>query len=330
MNIKAFIQRNVRILIYAAFGVCTFVCFLALMLWAGATGQDGVIVLQAKAVTSPTTRSEYIVGETIDITGVTMQLPDGTVLTEENLQATADLEKAGMQAVTLTYVGSDATYQATYPVQVFSVRHMDVRQKEVRKNLDGSWNLSDLIIWAELSGAPTEFEKPEQFSALKDTAIVLKEQFYTFTAVEGNTEGFYYGTVTCGNCSATFGFNPDPDAPVQNEERILTFTNTNGGNEKLTLYVTENSIDFATPNGSQTVDVRGVYIYENANGEKTRYQFIFALAGWTSTFQSETAGEGLYDRQDAQDASGNTLAVTVNGITFTANKWQKAVLNMNV
>ena len=326
LDFKTFFQKQWKKLVYGAFLVCTLALSIGLAVWANAGGKENTVYVSATAETSPTTRLEYLVGETVDLTGVTMTLPDGKQLSKDEYTATADFSAAGLKAVQLSYTEGNTVYETAYAVEVFAVRHLDVRDKTIDRNRDGSWDVSDLVIWAELSGASHEFEKPEQFSDIDDTAIVLDERLFQVEVTETQFEGFYQATITCGRLSASFSFTPDTDALVQDFNRILAFTNTSGGGEKLTLYVQSNSNGFVPPNGSQNIEVRGTYVYDPANGEKpSKYEFIYTLNGWSSSFNSASVGQGLTDEQ-----SGDDMQVTVNGVTFSAvgSAWRKAVLNM--
>jgi hypothetical protein len=322
---KTWLLKNMKHVVYGAFGLVTAVTFIILSVWASASVK-GEQTVQAEIISTAEARTEYILGEEFDPTGVSMQVGEKEIGADK-YTFDADFSSAGLKAVALTYKSGNTVYEAKYPVEVFAVRHLDVRKKEIEKNRDGGWDLSDLIIWAELSGPSSEFEKPEQFSALKDTAIVLNENLYTIEITESSHESFYRAKVNCGVVQTEFGFSTNPDAYVQDEMRILDFTNESGGNEKLTLFVTNNSNNFIAPNGSNSIEVSGIYVYEDGEGNKTEYNFSYAINGWTSTFKSAAANPngGLEDRQDGDD-----MLVTVGGVSFrgAGAAWRKAVLNM--
>lgn len=326
IDIKHFFKTQWKKVIYFFVGLLTLVLALVLMLWAS-KGSGETVTLQATAQCTDATRYEYLVGQTVDTSTVTMQLPNGEVLTNEQYETKADFSSAGLKVVKLSYTEGNTIYEASYGVEVFAVRHLDIRDNTIEKDRHGEWDFSDLIIWAELSGPSREFYKPEQFSGIDDTAIVLDETLFTATVAETEHKDFYVATITCANRTVTYSFTPNPDALVQDMDRILSFVNESDTGEKLTLYVQNNSNNFVAPNGSTTIDVSGTYILESATGEKiAEYKFNYTINGWASEFKSVTNGEGLTDSMDNED-----MLVTVNGITFRAGKlaWHKAVLNMN-
>ncbi len=286
IDFKKFFQKQWKNLVYVAVGLCSFVLALCLMIWAGTGSSTDVVTITAEVKCADTTRYEYIVGQKVDTSTITMILPDGTELTDEMYTTTIDTATAGRKAVQLTYQVENTVYEAYYGVEIFAVRHLDLRNKTVEKDRYGEWDFSELEIWAELSGPSHEFLKPAAFSEIDDTAIILDETLFTPTVVATEHENFYQATITCGNKSISFSFSSDPNALVQDADRILFFTNETGGTEKLTLYVQNSSSNFAPPNGSANIDVSGTYVYQDAQGNKTQYTFTFNINGWTSTFKS--------------------------------------------
>lgn len=324
INFKEFFQKQWRNVIYAAVGLVSLILAIYLIVWASAGGGETVFIT-ATAYTTKETRMEYIVGETVDVSTVTMILPGGEELSSEDYTVTADFSSAGTKAVKLSYKDGNTVYEAAYGVEVFSVRHLDIRDKTIEKDRQGNWDFSDLVIWAELSGPSHEFEKPTQFSGIDDTAIILDERLFSITITDSEYEDFYNASIVCGNLTAGFSFTPNPDALVQDVNRILSFVNESGTGEKLTLYVQTSSSNFTPPNGTTTIDVTGTYVFESATGVKTQYRFNYTINGWGSEFKSANNGEGLVDSME--DSSGDML-VTVNGVTFRTGAWRKPILNM--
>ena len=325
INFKEFFQKQWRNVIYGVVGFVSLVFAICLMVWAS-IGSGDTVFITATATTTDSTRLEYLVGETVDVSTVTMTLPNGDELGSDEYTVTADFSSAGTKVVKLSYQDGNTLYEAGYGVEVFSVRHLDIRDKTIEKDRQGNWDFSDLVIWAELSGPSHEFEKPTQFSGIDDTAIILDERLFSVTITDSEYKDFYNATIVCGNLTTGFSFTPNPDALVQDVNRILSFVNESGTGEKLTLYVTNSSSNFAPPNGSTNIEVEGVYVLENAMGvEIGRYTFKYAINGWASTFKSAEKGQGLVDSME--DPSGDML-VTVNGITFRTGAWRKPILNM--
>lgn len=323
---KSFLRNQWRNLIYGAVAVFTCVLTLALMLWAGA-GSGGTVLVHATVEMTENTRLEYLVGQTVDVSTVTMKLPDGSKKTAEEYTVTADFSTAGMKVVKLSLQNGNTVYEATYGVEVFTVRHLDVRDKTIEKDRYGNWDFSDLIIWAELSSPSHEFIKPSQFSSIDDTAVVLDERLFTAIITESEYEDFYNATIVCGNLTTSFSFTPNPDALVQDVNRILTFANETGTGEQLTLYVTDSSSNFTPPNGSTNIEVSGIYVFKSAMGVETRYNFKYSLHGWDSEFKSASEPNNQGAVTDGMDATED-MVVTINGVTFRAGAWRKAILNM--
>lgn len=320
-------------IIYSVFTLITVISFTSLTLWmVSDNAQENVGIQEANLVFNDKVRTEYLVNEEIDLTGIDVEINE-ELIPASDCEVKYDFTSAGDKVVTLSYVYENLTYEANYDVDVFMVRHIDVRNKEITQKRDGSWDFSKLIVWAELTSFATEFRKPDSFKDIEDTVIILNENQFDVEIKESSRKGYYNATISVGLVNSSFAFITNTDDPmVDSIDRILSFTNASGTSEKLTLFATESTSNFApytNASGNDSVDVNGIYVLEDAVGNKKQYRFSFFIRGWTSTFNSSSFNEGLVDYQGYGDDK-DAYTVEVNGLKFYANayEWHKAILNM--
>ena len=320
-------------IIYSVFTCCTIITFSSLLAWTFVAEKDTNAIYEADIILADGVRREYLVNEEISLEGIELKIDEETIVDASNCKVSYDFSTAGDKVVVLSYVHESFTYEASYDVDVFKVRHLDIRNKEISQKRDGTWDTSKLVVWAELSSPAFEFRKPHEFGDVEDTVIILDENQYEFIVEETDRTGYYNATVRVGIVESRFSFITNTDDPaVESIDRILTFHNASGTSETLTLFVTESSnnfVPYTNASGNDSVDVKGIYVLEDAVGNKTQYRFSYFIRGWTSTFNSSSNNEGLVDYQGyGEDTDAYT--VEVKGLKFYANgqEWRKAILNM--
>lgn len=325
-------MKKLSKIIYGVFSGVTVLAFSLLTIYglSGKSENTNKENVETKLITTDSLRREYLVNESIDLTDVQLEINKDLYVNASDCKVTYDFSSAGDKVVSLSYEYEEKNYVSNFMVEVFSVRHLDIREKTLSKNKDDSWNTSALIVWAELNKPAVEFEKPIEFSDIDDTVIILNENQYQIDIKEEDREGYYTAKIRSGLAESSFAFITNTDDPKVNSiDRILTLTNASGTEDTLTLFVTESSTNFASPTGQGTIEVRGVYVLEDAYKNKTRYDFAYALNGWTSDFKSASFNQGLKDYQGYLE-DGDAYRVEVNGLTFfaTGSEWHKAILNM--
>jgi hypothetical protein len=111
-----------------------------------------------------------------------------------------------------------------------------------------------------------------------------------------------------------------------------TFAVQYGGDaaKKISLYVTYSSENFAAPNGAQIINVKGYYVYTDAQGATKFLRFSFTLNGWTSIFNSASNNEGMYDQQGEPNNLNNDgeFWLVYDGVTFRNTAWRGPLLGM--
>jgi hypothetical protein len=321
---------NKKNIAYLVFSIVTVLSFSGLTTWAVVgNNEDSSKTIETELRFDAKMRREYLVGEELDTSNIKMVIDDETIITDDEYKVKYDFSTAGDKVVEFTYDSNDTSYVSYMKVETFMVRHLDVHQKIVKQKQDGSWDTSELVVWAELSKKTSEFPKPDAFPNIKDTVIILNESQYGLDITPQEQDGIYLATVKVGRLASSFLVSDSSLPQVNSVDRILKLRNASNTVDKLTLYVTDSSSNFAPPNGSSRIDVNGIYILEDALGNERRYRFNYSIDGWFSSFKSEQNGEGLKDYQ-GYDGDHDKYSVEVNGLLFyaEANEWHKAILNM--
>lgn len=280
------------------------------------TNNDEQITI-ATVIDDHSARHEYLVQEEFDGTGLSLELENGKIITNDKLKYDYDFSSAGQKVVNIQYKEKSINYVGYYVVDVFKIRHIDIKNKKITKDNDGNWNLSNMEVWAELSGAPTEFIKPDQYSDLKDTVIILDNDKCEFSVENTDYSNAYFLNVKHGSFT------------YKSQFRELAFSNASSTSDSLALYVTENTNNFMAPNGSNNILASGYYVLTKGDGTKKFYQFKYNLNGWSSNFDSSSFNEGLVDKQGYQ-SDNDAYSVEVDGLTFyaSASDWHWSILGM--
>lgn len=319
-----------KTLSYGIFFAVTLVTFSSLVVWANSNQSELEVQIQKTEVKiSSNTRQEYLLNEEIDLTGVQLKVND-KYIDASQCKVDYDFSSSGDKAVSVSYVEENINYQGYYQVKALMIRHLDIRNKDIRQNSDGTWDTSSLVVWAELNAPAVEFKKPIEYPKADDTVIILEPHQYKFEVVSEEREGYYTGHVKVGYLNNSFSFITNTTDPkVDSIERILSFTNASDTLDKLTLFVTKSSNNFVAPNGQSKIDVEGIYVLVDPTGNKKQYRFSYSLDGWTSNFNSSSFNEGLVDQQ-GYNGNNDDYRVEVNGLTFYAVgvAWRKAILGM--
>ena len=186
-----------------------------------------------------------------------------------------------------------------------------------------------LVVWAELTGEPTEFAFPEEHPDWT-TTIVLTPELYDITSVQTN-EGYAF-EISCGNVKDAFAMvsigAEKRCLPLQSLDSVVTFDNVNSGAETLTLYIEQSERNFED-GASEASMAKGTYVYTAANGGTYVYTFRYTLSGWSSNFMASALNNGQITDGVDDAAWGGDMRVTVNGVLFRGARaaWHLAVLD---
>lgn len=319
---KEFVKNNLKTIIYACVGVITVIMFTVLLVWASAGNASAEInIVEAVVRTEEDVRNEYLVGEQLDGTGISLKAGKKTI-TEVVL--TGDTSSAGLKRVEVSGKDGNTNYRGYFNITVFAVRHCEMQNSPTDFYYDdnGVLKCDGLEIWAELNAKPTQFETVEGY----ETTILLPDTCYELNMeADEENEGAYNMKVEFGNITASYycvSIN-DRIIMLNSPRRVLNLVNTDGTEETLQLYVTQ--IEASAYDGDS--GAYGYYVFTDAEGNKTFLQFKYYLDGsWVSHFGSESFDEGMVDAYDSADEGYNAV---YNGVNFHADKlsWHKAVLD---
>lgn len=290
-------------IIYSAVALITAVLIIALPIWAAAGASitqinvvEGEVILSEDGV-----RDEYLVGQSIDSTGVSLKVGKDVYTTDE-LEFTVDNASAGTKMVEVSHREDNNYYRGYYPVTYFAIRHLDMHKTPsgIKFDDDGNVTVEGMELWAELSGQPTSFDQPDDPGL--DTVIILDESNYTLEIDAPDESGGYFAKIACGKHSVTIYFIEINGEMIilESANRLAVFTNENGTGESLTLYITSRGVDDSA-NGKINV-AEGFFIYRDENGVQ-RYQFDYYMSNtnWGSYFNSVDIPAEMY-RRSTDDA----------------------------
>lgn len=328
-NVWEFVKKQA---FYVVFLSITAVVCIVLGVWMFTdTNQATIeIVHNATVLTTEGTITEYLQGETLDTTGVTLQLEDGRVISEFTTEA--DLSTAGIKGVSVIYEENGEKHVGKYQIEVFLIRHFDLQSypKSAYKGRNG-FAFDNIKLWAELSTAPktgrftTTVEHPDW-----KTTIVVTNDMYNISVEETAGSSIATAKIQVGVRDISFNFfvleSGFDTTKIQNAKAVLAFTNSDKDSEnRLTLILETQEWDGTdSPNGAT-----GYYVYEQRTGETVTYsyyRFKYYIDGWTSYFTSADFGEGVLD---AMATDGTTVITQLNGETFYSDtSWRKAIVPM--
>lgn len=311
-----FKNLNKRLIIYIIFFVVSAGFIAGLLGWAFSSSSEALAeAAPAEVLLDYGVRREYLAGEEVESDGVKLQA-DGVVYSD--CTVTCDTSSAGIKRVDVTYSDENVNLKGSYSVEVYKVRHYDLRVFPDRFHRDGSYE-GNFVLWADLSGSPKEFAVPDRYS----TVVVVPKDIYEVTVEPDENDPNGYGvTLSYGSTELSYYFVDLETQVIQlnSYDRVLDFTNTNGGSETLKLYVTQiENNGYDGENGAE-----GYYVFTSASGESKVLRFKFYLTGYESHFCSETFGEGMKDVYNSNEG----FDAIYGGVTFHADKasWHKAVL----
>lgn len=313
--------------IYSTVALVTVILILTLTLWAsGGTAAEQLNYIDAEVILSEETsvRREYIVGQSIDGTGVSLQVGD-EIYTADQLEFSVDNESAGTKMVEVYRTDGNNYYRGYYDVTYFYVRHLDLRSAptSIQYDEDGNLVLEGMELWAELSGQPTAFLQPDDPDM--DTVIILDEETYSIQLQNVDENGGYSVQISCGGLSVSFYFIEANGEMIilDSTDRIMYFTNESGTEASLTLYITS----WGETDGDKLNIAEGFFIYEDEEGvQYLEFDYYLENNTWDSYFNSNTSGVNIYRSSIYTD---DGLIVEYNGIIFngTSADWRRAILN---
>jgi hypothetical protein len=316
-----FKKINVKFISYASILIVTIALLISLLTWASKGDiKNDINIIETKVHLNQNVRQEYLVGETIDTNGISLEV-EGEQITDFNVSC--DTSCAGIKKVEISYLKEGNNYVGYYPITILGIRHYDIRSYPTGFSTDSNGKTipQGLEIWVELSGAPKEFETVNGY----ETAIKLPMNLVetTLTPNENNSSE-YSLELAIGSTKLNYYCVQLEDQllMLNSQDRVLSFTNKDGGKEKMTLYVTQ----IESNNGDGEVGAEGYYLFEDAQGKKELLSFKYYLNGWDSKFVSSSFNQGLNDYYDSSDEGYN---VSYKGIAFHSDKlsWHKAILN---
>ncbi|MBE7087149.1 MAG: hypothetical protein E7369_02465 [Clostridiales bacterium] len=328
-EILGFLKKQI---VYVVFLAITLIASIILFVWTfSGTGANSIeVVHDAEVLITESTVTEYLQGEELDGAGITLKLEDGRIVTDFTLEA--DLSTAGTKGVSVIYEENGEKHIGTYAVEVFLIRHFDLRSypKTVYKSHRG-YIFDNVKIWAELSGDPKtdRFMLTAEHPEWKNT-VVITNDMYEITVTESANTSVATAKIQVGARDVGFEFfvaEQGIDATkIDGVLAVLSFTNNDKESKsRLTLVLNNQEWNNAdSPNGAT-----GYYIYETREGLNVTYryyQFKYYIDGWTSHFKSADFNEGVTDEM-ASD--GTTVVTKLNGETFNSNtNWRRAIVPM--
>ncbi len=339
--VKDFVSHNRRnVIIYGAVIIVTIVLAVPLLVWAGGSTPVGELIYAPATVKlREGMRTEYLVNETISPEDYSLELEDGTVIDGADCTVEADMTSAGLKNVQVSWQEGDTVHSGTFPVKVFGVRHISIEEYPSQYWIDANGSpvftgSDQLVVWAELTGEPTEFEMPADHPDWT-TTVVLEPEMYSVSCT-ATTEGSAF-EVKCGNVSTGFALIDNGQGgimslPMQSMSHYVSFDNVSGGAETLTLYIeqAERNTEDGDAEGSRA---RGTYVYTAADGTVTTYRFEYYLQGWSSNFLSAALNNwAVQDGVDDANWGGDMrVTVTVNYVSTVFRgaraDWHFAVLD---
>ena len=318
-------MKKPLLITYIALGAVTVGTFLPLTIWAASdkSNYQDVEVIKADLRLDDTVRLEYIEQEKFDPTGITFTY-NNEVTEIKDLKINYDFSISGTRVVEFVKEVENKHYRALLPVHVYHVRHLDIRDCTLTKNIeDGSWDNSSLTIWAELNEPAKSLPRPEGFTD-SQTVVILNPEQYSLNITPTPVAGIYQGNVVVGNVTSIFKYY---DSYTFNSERLLVLTNQSNNNDKLTLFLETSTNDFSSIKYDEELRVTGKYLYEDSKGQKTLHNFYYVkpINSWDSIFNSHSFDEAV---NDYYDYATNGYKCEINGTTFYASpeEWHDPIL----
>lgn len=340
-SVKQYIANNkVKVAIYAAIVLITIVLAIPLLVWASKSVPVGVTVEEpATVIVAEGMRTEYLESETIAPEDFSLELEDGRVIAGADCELEFDNTSAGLKAVTASWQEGSTIYKGTFPepVKVLGVRHIAV---ELAENIPSVWidaegkpvfsgNTLPYTVLANVTEETDAFAHPEDNPEWKDT-IVLSPTQYTITS--SVVPGGYAFEVACGEAKTAFAVVRTGSTfqayNMQSAMHYISFQNTTGGAETLTLFVAQAERNNSDGNNEGT-QAKGTYVYTDAAGNVSTYQFAFYLNGWESNFLSTNLNNWAIQDSVDNDNWGGDMRVAVGNVIFRGayNDWHFAVLD---
>lgn len=213
-------KKQILWIVYGALALVCLIAFSVAAVWAG----QGILsteiteILSAEVtidteteLTPETTRTEYIVGEAVDTTGASIKVitKEGKTVTPslEECTVEADMDTAGVKPVVISWQEGTVLYRGSYEIEVFAVRHIDVRPNNGDETLVYAQSATELDkagieVWAELSGEPQTMEKPAEWN----NVVRLRPEQFTLTSSEMGKPGIHTATIAAGRATGGFTF----------------------------------------------------------------------------------------------------------------------------
>ena len=318
-------KRNI---FYAVFILLTVLLTSGLFTWTFMeTVGEEVILYDARLQILDTVITEYIAGETVNTDGVKMFVGGEEV----EFTAEADLSTAGIKEVRLVYEDDLGKHVANYPVNVYSIKHFDVRSfPRIIYKLRNGFVMEGLTVWAALS----DDIYSERFMLTPENpnwynTVLLTNDVYSLDYKEDEKTGIVTTTVKIGKYTdvsfksyiAEGGFSIDR---VGETISVMPLYNQDdGSSDRLTLFI--NSATICAAGSGRKMEASGVYVYERRSDSGTIYEYYdfsyWMDEGWGSHFVSPGIQETL-----AEDTVN--YYIDINGESFTAvgSEWRSAFI----
>ncbi len=326
MSLKIFSTK--KNIIYSVFIALTVLLGFIMFTWTLTEKHNGEVILyDTEVVMDDTAITEYIIGETVNTDGIKMYL-DGK---EVEFTAEADFSSAGIKEVKLTYEDENGKHVGNYPVNVYTVKHFDLRSfpASLYKTNKG-YIMNGLTLWAALSDNiySERFmltpENPKWYNTVQ-----LSNDVYKLDQKEDEKTGIVKTTVNFGSYSSVSfnslvvggGFDA---SRVNGAIKVMPLYNNDEENaDRLTLFIKTATTNVST--SGRKMEATGVYVYENHSGGNVSYEYI-DFSYWMDDFYgSHFTSSGI--TETLADDTINYFA-EYNGRTFTAKgaEWRAAFI----
>lgn len=330
-----FIKKNFLNLSYAVAGLLTAILAIILLTWTmkGKT-LDSISYRQANLVIDDQIRTEYLVGQEFENEGYSLDIGDGKIIPASDCQANYDFTSAGEKSVEISYTSENIVYQSTMNVTTLYVRSIEiVKYPSLVTISSDNIALDDTFeMYAILSTAP----KTESFGEVKKIDDGYRIQLnanqnsnaYSLSyQQEKSKENLYHLTIYCGNLSSSFSFYNAAGKSfiINSSSDVVEYTSVNEEDStSFTLVVSNRSEQYQIDCTGKTT---GFYIYKNANGQETVYDFAYEMKDSEEVFTSSTDVKETYNKNNDEN-----YHVEIDGNEYVAasSAWQRAVVNGSI
>lgn len=328
-KILSFMKKYIRQISYSMAGVMTTILAIVLLVWTlQGEALDSIGYIDATVVKSDSVRSEYLVGQEFKMEGYSLDLGDGRLIPSSDCKASVDLSSAGEKSVEISYTEGNLVYRGYVDVDVIYVRGFTIEKypSVIEVNADGVSLDDEFLMYALLASRP----RTDDFGEVEETDYGYRiwldsstnTDAYSLSCQRDATkDGMYNMTIYCGTLSSSFSFYNAAGRSfmVDSSSNVVEFSAREEDTEtSLTLVVTERSDDYQV---DCTGTTKGYYVYRDADGGETLYDFSYEMKDREEVFSSSSMVE--------ESVVDDGYQVTIDGSRYvaTSSAWQRAVVN---